>query len=92
MFVELLKLLLGTWMSGFSSLQGAGSAGDVCQAPCSSMCYKALLGRVGILEFSEQFLLSYSDHYSGFCFDANSCPLAVALGLGEDSFWSRNFG
>lgn len=65
-FVELLKLLLGTWMSGFSSLQGAGSAGDVCQAPCFSMCYKALLGRVGILKFSEQFLLSYSDHYSVF--------------------------
>lgn len=42
---------------GFSSLQGAGSAGDVCQAPCFFMCYKALLGRVGILEFSEQFLL-----------------------------------
>lgn len=30
------------------------------------MCYKALLGRVGILEFSEQLLLSYSDHYSVF--------------------------
>lgn len=49
--------LAGDVNGGFSSLQGAGSAGDVCQAPCFFMCYKALLGRVGILEFSEQFLL-----------------------------------
>lgn len=82
------EALAGDVNGGFSSLQGAGSAGDVCQAPCFFMCYKALLGRVGILEFSEQFLLVFDAN----CFDANSCPLVGALGLEEDRFWSRTFG
>lgn len=52
------EALAGDLDGWFQFSSRTGSAGDVCQAPCFSKCYKDMHSRVGILEFSEQFLLS----------------------------------
>lgn len=57
----------------------------------SSCATKHCLAGWEFLSSQSSSCQSYLDRYSVFCFDANFCPLVGALGLEEDSFWSRTF-